>query len=79
MPSKQRIIPPAHRRNDMGWLEDHKVTLSMIVALVTGAVAVVRHFIMDEIRFAENKRDVKWIKAALRKLGVAAPNGDDQA
>ena len=53
--------------------------LSMIVALVTGAVAVVRHFIMDEIRFAENKRDVKWIKAALRKLGVAAPNGDDQA
>lgn len=78
MPSKRQIVLQAYRQNDMGWLEEHKVTLSMIVALATGAVAVVRHFIIDEIRFAENKRDVKWIKAALRKLGIAAPNGDDQ-
>jgi hypothetical protein len=48
-----------------------------ISALVVLLVAIVGHGIHDWLRFERLMRDVKWIKAVMRKHGMVAPNGDE--
>jgi hypothetical protein len=48
-----------------------------IGVLCTLGVAIVVHGVHDLIRFIEVKRDIRWMKAEMRKRGMVAPNGDD--
>lgn len=54
----------------MAWRDTIAGTLILLSAGVIG------HAIHDLILFTNLRRDVKWMKAEMRKHGMTAPNGD---
>jgi hypothetical protein len=48
-----------------------------ISGLIAVLIAIVGHGIHDWVRFERLMRDIKWMKAVMRKNGMVAPNGDD--
>lgn len=53
-------------------------TRAMWHEIVSGIVLLlVAHAVHDLVQFVTLKRDVKWMKAEMRKHGMVAPNGDD--
>jgi hypothetical protein len=49
----------------------------MLAALAVLLAAIVGHGVHDWLRFERLMRDVKWMKAVMRKHGMVAPNGDE--